>query len=465
MRRSCLHLPERGPRFQCWTICSFTTGQACSRKEEGVRCAICEAASKAVTLQTDETRKVIKLSLKKSRRAKKAALEAICSIPALAAELWPEIIEFISNEDRNIARLASVAAIKAGLNAEIITLSAARKDILSKALHLSRDYGGEDELSLPEVTLDTVEKLWSSALLADRVLALQVLPLTTVSEQYIFDRLMTIVRENISREEVTAALSSLRVNEALRMCKQGDLKVIAGCLNAKTVDVRVAAGNLLGCFGNDILAVEALLARNLRQLDSLEFRVTVRGLANANVLELAALTRLCDQVIHFLDTSRQLDSERLEAVLVALQHMAKTTPHDVLHALQTRLEDFRVPASLKGHILTCIPAVMTPSPANIRILKEFIDKNPMTMDSALVQMPSVLAAKCKENVSNVEMSVTALSEMLPSLFSLYAKLSKREASDENEKLITQLRTGITELTQLIVTFDEFLSGNRSARAA
>jgi transposase len=108
---------------------------------------------------------------------------------------------------------------------------------------------------------------------------------------------------------------------------------------------------------------------------------------------------------------------------------------------------------------------MLPSPGNIRILKGFIDKNPLEMDSALVQMPSILANKCKESISNVEMSVTTLSEMLPSLYSLYEKLARRGASDRNEALITQLRTGITELTQLIVTFDEFLSVKRRAQAS
>ena len=436
---------------------------ACSRNDESVRCAICEAASRAVTLQTEATRDVIKRSLNKSKRAKQAALEAICSIPALAAELWSEIIEFISDDDRSTARLASVAAIKAGLNAEIITLTAARKDVLVKALNLSRDYGGEDELSLPEVTLDTVEKFWDSALLNDRVLALQILPLTTESEQYVCDRLMTIVRESTSREEIAAALSSLRVSGAIRVFKQNDLKVIVELLNAKTVDVRGESAKLLGRFGNDIVAVEALLSRDLRHLNTLEFRLTTRGLANAQVLELAASRRLCDQAIYFLDSNRQLDSERLEAVLSAMQHMAKTASYEILQALQARLVDFRVPASLKGHMLTCIPAIMIPSPENIRILKEFVDRGPREIDSALVQMPSVLAAKCKESVTNVEMSVTALSEMLPTLFSLYEKLAKRESSEKNKVLVTQLRTGITELAQLIVTFDEFLSVNRGSQ--
>jgi hypothetical protein len=436
--------------------------QACSRKDEGLRCAICEAASKAVALQTEETLNVIKQSLKKGKRAKKAALEAICNIPHLAAELWSEIIEFISDDDLKIARLASVAAIKAGLNAEVITLTSARREILIKALHLSRDYGDEGELSLPEVTLGTVEKFWSSALLNDRVLALQVLPLTTESEQYVYERLMTIVRENTSREEVTAALSSLRVSGAIRVFKQNDLKVVVGHLSARTVDVRAEATKLLGHFGKDIVAVEALLARDLRNLDALEFKLTVRALANAQVLDSAASRRLFDQAAYFLDSNRQMDSERLESILSAMQHMAKTATREILHALQTRLDDFRVPPRLKGCILTCIPAVMIPTLENIRILREFIAKYPRDMDSALVQMPSVLAAKCKESVLNVEMSVTALSEMLPTLFSLYEQFSKRDGSDKNKTLITQLRIGITELTQLIVTFDEFLSGTSPA---
>lgn len=439
--------------------------QACSRKEEIVLCAICEAASRAVSLQTNETLKVIKWCLKKGKQAKRASLEAICSVPSLAAELWSEIVEFISDEDRKIARLASVAAIKAGLNAEVITLNAARKDILFRALRFSHDYSGEDELNLPDVTLDTVEKLWSSALLRDRLLALQVLPLTSSSEQYVYERLMTIVRENTSREEVTAALSSLRVSEAIRVFKQSDVKLVAECLEAKTVDVRIEAAKLLSCFGDDISAVEALLARDLGKLNSSEFRVTVLGLANAKVFVLAVWRRLCDEATHCLDPNRQLDRERLEAMLAAMQRMAKTAPSEVLLSLQARLDDFRVPAGLKANILTCIPAIMLPSPGNIRILKAFIDKNPLEMDSALVHMPSILASKCKESISNVEMSVTALSEMLPSLYLLYEKLARREASDRNEALITQLRTGITELSQLIVTFDEFLSVNRRAQAS
>lgn len=435
--------------------------KACCRKEEVILCAICDAASRALSLQTDETSKVIKLCLKKSARAKKASLDAICSIPALAVDLWSELVECISSDDRTIARLASVAAIKAGLNAEVITLSATRKDILFKALRLSQDYSGDDEFSLPEVTLDTVEKLWSSALARDRVLALQLLPLTTESSQYVYDRLMTIVRENTSREEVAASLSSLRTSEAIRVFKKSDLKIVAECIDEKkTVDVRVEAAKLLSLFGNDIIAVEALLARDFQKLDSLEFRVTIRGLANANVLVPVVSRKFCDQATHYLDQHRQLDTERLEAILEAMQHMAKPASQDVLRTLQGLLNNFRVPASLKGNILMCIPAIMTPSPENIHILKEFIDKNPQEMDSALVHMPCVLAAKCKENVANVEMSVTALAEMLPSLFSLYEKIARRAVLDKNEGLITQLRTGITELRQLIVTFEEFLSVKR-----
>lgn len=435
--------------------------QACARKEDVILCAICEAASRAIPLQTDETIKVIKRCLKKGTREKRASLEAICSIPALTVELWQEIVECISMEDRTVARLASVAAIKAGLNAEVITLSAARKEILQKALSLSQDYGGEVDFNLPEVTLETVDKLWSSASLRDRVLALQVLAFTRQSEQFVYDRLMTIVRENTSREEVTAAISSLRTSQAIRVFKQSDLKIIAGCLDERmTVDVRVEAAKLLSLFGNDIVAVEALLARDLQHLGPLEFRMTIRGLANAKLMELAVARRINDQATYYLDTNRQLDSERLAAILEAMQHMAKTASHEVLNALQTLLNDFRVPAELKGDILTCIPAIMIPSPENIRILKEFIDKNPQGIDSALVHMPCVLADKCKESVTNVEMSVTALSELLPSLYSLYERVARRELSDRNDGFITQLRSGITELTQLIVTFNEFLGVKR-----
>ena len=82
------------------------------------------------------------------------------------------------------------------------------------------------------------------------------------------------------------------------------------------------------------------------------------------------------------------------------------------------------------------------------------------MEDELVQVPSLLAKKCRSSVDNVVASVGALSELRDILLEFHAKYSKREITEMNEYYVTELRSGIDDVTQIIVAFKDFICVSR-----
>src|SRR4029078_7358979 len=131
-------------------------------------------------------------------------------------------------------------------NTDVISLQAQKKDILLRALNGLDGFGHNASFRLPKIRLDTIDTMWGSALESDRLLAIRLLPYTTASEQYLYDRLIGIVRNSRDREEVVAALVAIREGSATTLFVQGDLRKVVQWLQEGQADVRLAAIQLLG---------------------------------------------------------------------------------------------------------------------------------------------------------------------------------------------------------------------------
>jgi hypothetical protein len=75
----------------------------------------------------------------------------------------------------------------------------------------------------------------------------------------------------------------------------------------------------------------------------------------------------------------------------------------------------------------------------------------------LVQVPSILATKCRQSVDYVIASVPALPELRDAAIRLHKRIAQREATAENEFRVTELRNGIDEINNIIIAFEEFIT--------
>jgi hypothetical protein len=439
--------------------------KACERIEEPVLCAICTAAGRSKVLRTAAALQVISKCLTKTQRCKRAAFEAIGYIPSLASNYWGEIINGIDDKNSSTSRFASMAALHAGLNADLITLSGSRKDILLRALKCVDDLGSGFEDHPPQIKRETIERMLASAYSKDRTIAIQVLPMTDGGEQYIYDELFGILRGDSDREDVVAALIALRGSgPVLFLLNQDDLKRIVHWFEVGTSDVRVAAIRLLGCFGGDLAAVEALRSKDYRNFNTDEYCSCVHALSNARVLADSIAPFLFSELEYYLSEKRTMNSDanrRLKSVLDSLKRLGKTGPATLVNKVRALVDDYRINKEIKPFALLCYAAIAMPSRQTVENVTKLFTRPPIGMDYELAQVPSIIAKQCRQSVEYVVACIDALTQMRVAMTDHHKKLMRREPSDESELCVTELRRGIDDITQIIVAFNEFIENGKS----
>lgn len=436
---------------------------ACSRFDDAILSAVCKAASRSRVLRTNAAMQVIAACLHKSRRNQRAAFEALASVPSLASQHWGEIINGIDDNDQRTSLLASIAAMHAGLNVDVISLNASRKDILLRALDNVAIVSSSDEYQNLRMKKDTLRRLLASAHVRDRILGIRLLPLAEGEERYVYKMLIELVRGDTPREELVAALIALRwCGSTLALITLGDLRIVINWLRDGTSDVRVAAAQLLGCFGKDLLAIEALLSGDFTKLDLEDYceRIVALSRARTGVDQIREL--FLQELNNYLDEKKRMNPDNLQRTKVLLdsaRRLGETAPSTLVNKIRGLVHDYRVDDSIKRKALLCFPAIAMPSQKTVENVTKLCLNPPANMDAELVQMPSILARKCRSSVEYVTASVGALSDLLLELLTLHAKFSKRQATEENEYLITELRNGITDVTQIIVAFKDFIDSS------
>jgi hypothetical protein len=83
------------------------------------------------------------------------------------------------------------------------------------------------------------------------------------------------------------------------------------------------------------------------------------------------------------------------------------------------------------------------------------------MIAELSETLGTFAENCRQSVEFVIACVDAMSALREVAISLHQRLSKREVTPDNELMITELRDGIYDATQIIVAFEEFINPVRN----
>jgi len=433
--------------------------QSSTRMEEIVLCSICDAATNSSSLRSETSLQVIARCLKKTDRTKRAAFDAIGAIPSLASGYWDDVVENIDSDDSTLARSAGFAAMRAGFNADVASLASDKKDLLLKVLKRGDEFDRVYNQTPSEVQIETIDRMWNSARSQDRILAIQLLPASTASEQIVYERLMGILRDGVDREEIAATLTALIDGKATALFKQSDLKIVARWLETGTLDVRIVALRLLSRFGNDTIAVEAILSRDFRKMTVEEYSAATYSLGATKVLVEVAAKRLFSELEYFLHENRSLhgfDAQNIISLFSALRKRDKTAPPNLVTETKLLFADFKTVPDVKKAALLCLPAICEPTPESIAFFVNLFSSPPKGMEASLVEVPSILAQKCRQSVDAVVACVGALSTLRETVLGLYSRVSQRRSSDEVAFAVTQLRSGVDELTQIIVAFEEFI---------
>lgn len=436
----------------------------CGRSEEDVLCAVIVACGKARALRTDKALKVLVEGLRKSSRRRQAAFEALGAIPSLAADHWSDVINGMDDTNKRTARLASIAAIQGGLNADVVTLSGSKKDVLIKALRTFDESGITDGRAF-HVKRDTAEHMVNSIARVDRLIGIQVLPLSDADPQFIYETLLTILRAGVDRQEVSAALIALRQNsEVLAILNQSDLRTIISFLGGATGDVRHAAVKLLGNYGGEFLAVEALLSIDYTDLLADEYANAIFSLSHASVLT-GKVTAFLYECLDELTAERAKWTDdnaiRLRAVLGGLKRMRATGPSNLIMRIRSLAEDALKDTEIRKSAMLCYPAVAIPSDGVVMQIAAWFQSPPVGLELELVQVPSILAARCRESVDYVAAAIKALISLKAELIAFHAKIRRRAISENTEFFASELRKGIGDVGEIVVTFQELMDVNNA----
>jgi hypothetical protein len=434
------------------------TSNACTSPDECVQVAICAAAATASLLRSEPVLQAIGRSLKKSVRLRRAGFRAISEIPGMPASQWSEIINGIDDEDLRVSNLASGAAIRAGLDIGLFTLDSSRKDVLVRAFkQLNERILTPVDIS-SKIDSDNAYRLLDSPRRQDRLIGIQLLAHSNSDPKEIHDYLVAIIEKGEDREEIVAAFNAIRSSEAtLDLVTQGDLLLIKGCLEGGSSDVRIGAAKLLGCFTTDPVAMESLLHAKFSELSDKEFSVRVRMLSHARTNKDQVLSLFVDEIRKTLRPGQKLGrsgNDRLGSLLQAARNLGETCPADVCGLIRQAIDDFRLDIKIRGKALACYPAVAMPSSTVVKDLVAILQRQGFGVEQQLAQVVASFAKNCRRNIEFVSACIDSLPLLRDAALELHRRFRVRPISEKVENLVTELRRGIEEVSEILMAFEE-----------
>jgi len=442
---------------------------ACARKDENILCAICEVASKVDWFRTPSTLQVIAICLGKTKRCKRSAFEAILAIPGLAVKHWAEIINGMDDDSPLLRRLASKAAVKAGLDSDLAAIGDTKKNIVANALKFIRETGAAHEYPSAALREDTIEHLMNSGILRDRLIGIQMIPALRTGGDIIHEKLMRVLDDSDDHQELTAALGALRSSPDARVLfTVSDIKRIAALLDTGTADVRKASIHLLGCFGGSEDSVKTLLQRDVQAISSSEYEAVFAALGRAQVLQDDVIRLVEAELDRWLGAHIKLNEEYVVAMCALLESarcLGKNLRPDISTSIRLLVGDYKQDLRVRRVALRAYPIIAVPTSQLVQSLTDMFTSPPVNLHTELILSLSSLAENCRQSVEHVMACVDSMSGLRMVAIEMHKSLSKRDVTSDNEFLVTELREGIHEISELIITFEEFIRRDQSPRVA
>jgi hypothetical protein len=293
------------------------------------------------------------------------------------------------------------------------------------------------------------------------------------------------LKSSSDRAEIVAAFTALKMSGSVTaLFTQADLKSIASWLDAGTQDVRIAAARLLGCFGGDLGAVEALLTRDWDTISFEDYKASVGARSNSRLLKDKVSEFIFSELDHYLSEYRKktaLATQKTMVLLEAARRLRQLGPAALVNRVRAVVEDTRTPTpsqmgqfgpeiqpqnhkiyeELKRCAMLCYPAIAMPSDRTVAVIREWFLHPLIGFDSSLVRVPSIFARQCRESVDYVMACISSLVKLRKDMVAFHKKIAKRDLTDESEYNVTELRQGIfVFISDYCFSSTDVYSGNK-----
>jgi hypothetical protein len=314
------------------------------------------------------------------------------------------------------------------------------------------------------VRQDTIDQLMNSAIQRDRLIGIQLIPATNAGNDLAYRKLMELLSNPGDHQELTTALRTLRSSQNTRLLfVVGNLRLIAKLVQTGTSDVRKASIQLLGCFMADITAIKPLVDLDLSSITSSEFEAVFAALGRSQVLQPEIVGIIEREIL-----SRTKDGVRLTtdyvveicALLDAVRSLSKNLKPKVASEIRKLISDYKQDERVQKAAVRAYFAAATPSEHVVEFLTSLFKSPPVGLITELPQSLALFAKNCRQSVEFVMACVESMASLRVAAMSLHERLSKRDVTAENEFNVTELRNGIYEVSQIIVTFEEFINPTR-----
>lgn len=435
--------------------------KCCTRTDDRVLGAICDAVIRVEWLRTSLSMQVIGRCLSRTNRCRVAAFEAILAIPELTTSHWPDVINGIDDTVKSVRVLASRAAIKAGFDGDLAAATSEKKNVVANAFQVFCE-SSDFEADYPEGSIrrETAASLLRAASLRDKLIGIQLLPAVQESAKYVYDTLMTVLNRSEDHQEVTVALRAFRVSrDAQVLVTDADLRFFGQLSRSGTIDVRRASIMLLARFGADVQAVRELLDRDFDELSPSEFQAAIYALGRSQTEGDLVVDFLEKQVLSRIRSGRRRNESfaaELCRLLESAEKLGRNFSQEGSSAVSALVRDVRVSEDVRRGSLRAVAAIQVPNARLVEFLVDLFKNRSFQFDEQLVHTPSALARNCRQSVSFVVACVDTLVDLRNAAEGMHAILRRRHMSDDNQLMVSTLRKGIEDVSQIIVTFDEFI---------
>lgn len=169
---------------------------------------------------------------------------------------------------------------------------------------------------------------------------------------------------------------------------------------------------------------------------------------------------LADELIYLTEPDRKSDDEndrKLVSALTALARLEESCRDVLVQTVWSLIADYKRDDSVRSAAALCYPAIAIPSQKVVEAITSLVRSPPSRLEGVVVQMPGILSRKCKTSIDFVIACVGSLGALRDALVELHKRFFKRPVTSEVEAYVTEIREGIEQITEMTVTFSEFIN--------
>lgn len=390
---------------------------ATESRESSVLISALNAISESEQLRAgSHVNKLLDSGFRGSVMAKYAAVLAVEKAPSLADSVWRNLMDMIRGDKEYLAVRAANAVICAGWKVSIsdddlLSGEAARRraDQLTALSVLAR--AGDEAVtgSGDSVSRAKVEILLSSTEEESFLFGVHLLPWVSRSEQFVHDRLMTVILADRRHRVVAAALDSIRMSyDARSLMEFKDLDIVRAKLRDSHRDVRMAACRLLGEFCDDEVVTKAIMDYGMAYASDTDEHcgaLAQLGRVAHDAAEHASVVRYLNSQLDKLLNSGDHNSEHplrsIRALLKSASAAEATLSPRNVRRLKDLHADYRVDNRLRSSVVAHFGDVAPVTEQSARFLIEQARQVPVTLISEHFKSMEAFLGRCSRKVVSI----------------------------------------------------------------